>query len=107
MPEHYRGLLRHDRIMKSIPYKHLTLLILFVLFAPSLLAQSSPWGTVAQKMGQEFTGPIVRGFSLVAIVVGGLTLAFSEGGGKRTLGGLIFGLGMALGATQFMSWLFA
>jgi type IV secretory pathway VirB2 component (pilin) len=57
-------------------------------------------------MADEFTGPIVQGFSLVAIVIGGLTMAFSEGGGKRTLGGLIFGLGMALSAARFMTWLF-
>ena len=90
----------------SIPYKQLTLLILFGLFASSLFGQD-PWSGAATRMATAFTGPIVRGFSLVAIVVGGLTLAFSEGGGKRTLGGLIFGLGMALGATQFMSWLFS
>ena len=80
---------------------------LFGIVAVSLWAQQSPWGMVAKKMGDEFTGPIVRGFSLVAIVIGGLTLAFSDGGGKRTIGGLIFGLGMALGAAQFMTWLFA
>lgn len=72
-----------------------------------LLAQSSPWGNAATKLATEFAGPIARGFSLVAIVIGGLTLAFSDGGGKRTLGSLIFGLGMALGAAQFMTWLFA
>lgn len=74
--------------------------------AQGLLAQQSPWGSAATKLSQEFTGPIAKGFALVAIVVGGLSLAFSEGGGRRAIGGLIFGLGMALGAAQMITWLF-
>jgi type IV secretory pathway VirB2 component (pilin) len=54
----------------------------------------------------SFTGPIARGLSLVAIVVGGLSFAFGEGDSKRMLAGIIFGLGMALGAVQLMAWLF-
>lgn len=87
--------------------KPTTILLLVALLTGAPLLAQDPWSGAATRMATAFTGPIVRGFSLVAIVVGGLTLAFSEGGGKRTLGGLIFGLGMALGATQFMSWLFS
>jgi hypothetical protein len=32
--------------------------------------------------------------------------AFGEGAAKRTLAGVIFGVGMAVGAVNFMSWLF-
>jgi type IV secretion system protein TrbC len=78
----------------------------FSLFSQVLLAQQSPWGTSAQRLGQEFNGPIARGLSLVALVVGGLTVAFSEGNGARIFGSLVFGLGLALGAAQFVTWLF-
>ena len=78
-----------------------------LLTAAPLFAQPSPWGKAAIIRSTELAGPIARGFSLVAIVLGGLTLAFSEGGGKRTLGGLIFGVSMALSAAQFVAWLFA
>jgi type IV secretory pathway VirB2 component (pilin) len=54
----------------------------------------------------SFTGPIARGLSLVAIVIGGLTFAYGEGGSKRILAGIIFGVGMAIGAVNFMAWLF-
>lgn len=54
----------------------------------------------------SFTDPIATGLSLVAIVVGGLTFAYGEGQSKRTLAGIIFGVGMAIGAVNFMSWLF-
>src|SRR5262249_20625143 len=47
-----------------------------------------------------------RGLSLVAIVVGGLMFAFGEGQSKRTLAGIIFGVGMAVGAVNFMAWVF-
>jgi type IV secretory pathway VirB2 component (pilin) len=68
---------------------------------------SSPWENAVNALEVSFTGPIARGLSLVAIVVGGLTYAFDTGGdSKRMLAGIIFGLGMALGAVQLMSWLF-
>jgi type IV secretory pathway VirB2 component (pilin) len=72
----------------------------------TLSAQTDPWSATATKIGVAFTGPIAKGFALVAIVLGGLQLAFSEGGGKQRIGGLIFGLGLALGAASFLSWLF-
>ena len=53
-----------------------------------------------------FTGPIARGLSLIAVVVGGLMFAFGEGGSKKALAGIIFGLGMAMGAANFLAWLF-
>jgi hypothetical protein len=42
----------------------------------------------------------------VSIVVGGLIFAFGEGQSKRTLAGIIFGVGMSIGAVNFMAWLF-
>jgi len=32
--------------------------------------------------------------------------AFGEGGSKQQLAGIVFGLGMALGAANFITWLF-
>ena len=82
------------------------LAILLSAFATCVFAQS-PWATMAERLSQDFSGPIARGLSIVAIVVGGLTVAFSEGGGRRVVGGILFGLGMALGAARFVSWLFS
>ena len=66
----------------------------------------SPWETAVDQLKAAFTGPIARGLSLVAIVVGGLMFAFGEGDSKRALAGIVFGVGMAVGAVTFMSWLF-
>ncbi len=74
-----------------------------------LLAQgtgTSPWVTAVNELAATFTGPLAKGLSLIAIVVGGLMFAYGEGGSKRALAGTVFGLGMALGAANFMKWLF-
>lgn len=77
-----------------------------VILPAPLLADGSPWESAVNVLQTAFTGPIARGLSLVAIVVGGLMFAFGEGESKRTLAGIVFGIGMAIGAVNFMSWLF-
>lgn len=69
-------------------------------------AQSDPWENAVQVLQTAFTGPIARGLALVAIVVGGLMFAFGEGQSKKMLAGIVFGVGMAIGAVNFMAWLF-
>ncbi len=85
----------------------LQLLALITVLVATAHAQTSPWETVATRLATAFTGAIAKGLALVAIVLGGLTLAFSEAGGKRAIGGLVFGCGLALGASNFMTWLFS
>ena len=77
-----------------------------VLVPVSSYAQGSPWEIAVTVLMTSFTGPIARGLSLVSIVVGGVTFAFGEGGSKRLLAGIVFGVGMAIGAVNFMAWLF-
>ncbi len=75
------------------------------LAAPAY-AQNDPWDNAVNVLKQAFTGPIATGLSLVAIVVGGLMFAFGEGQSKRVFAGIVFGIGMAIGAVNFMAWLF-
>ena len=79
--------------------------VLMCLATPAF-AQSNPWESAVSALQTSMTGPIAKGCSLVAIFVGGLIFAFGEGGSKKMLSGIIFGLGMALGAANFMTWLF-
>ena len=67
---------------------------------------NSPWENAVGVLQQAFTSTIARGLSLVAIVVSGLTFAFGEGGSKRVLAGVLFGVGMAIAAVNFLAWLF-
>ena len=66
----------------------------------------SPWENAVLVLQTAFTGPIARGLSLVAVVVGGLLFAFGDGDSKRMLAGIVFGVGMAIGAVNFVDWLF-
>jgi len=65
----------------------------------------SPWENAVSVLQLAFTSTIARRLSLVAIVVSGLTFAFGEGGSKCVLAGVLFGVGMAITAVNFLSWL--
>lgn len=78
-----------------------------LLAAPAFAqAGTSPWENAVNVLETAFTSTIARGLSLVAIVVAGLTFAFGEGGSKRILAGVLFGVGMAIAAVNFLAWLF-
>ena len=81
-------------------------IISLVLAAPAFAQANSPWENAVNVLQQAFTSTIARGLSLVAIVVSGLTFAFGEGGSKRVLAGVLFGVGMAIAAVNFLAWLF-
>jgi type IV secretory pathway VirB2 component (pilin) len=80
--------------------------ITLALAVPAFAQGNSPWENAVNVLQQAFTSTIARGLSLVAIVVSGLTFAFGEGGSKRVLAGVLFGVGMAIAAVNFMAWLF-
>src|SRR2546430_2412843 len=69
---------------------------ILILAAPALAQTGSPWENAVNVLMQAFTSTIARGLSLVAIVLAGLTFAFGEGGSKRVLAGVLFGVGMAI-----------
>src|SRR5215813_6523735 len=93
----------------SIPrfIRRLSVVAVVAIASPTIvLGAVSPWENAVSVLQSSFTGPIARGLSLVAIVVGGLMFAFGEGESKRMLAGIVFGVGMAIGAVNFMAWLF-
>lgn len=90
----------------SIAARLSTCVLCIVLGAATLAAQQSPWESAASRLQQTFTGPLARSLALVAIVVGGILFMFGEGSAKRTIAGIVFGGGLALGAVNFVSWLF-
>ena len=51
--------------------------------APVFAQGVSPWLNAVDVLQQAFTGPLARGLSLIAIVIGGLMFAFGEGGSKK------------------------
>jgi type IV secretory pathway VirB2 component (pilin) len=104
-------LLRGENFRLKIARRYVPTLVMFaaglLLAAPAFAqAGNSPWENAVNVLQQAFTSTIARGLSLVAIVVAGLTFAFGEGGSKRILAGVLFGVGMAIAAVNFLSWLF-
>ena len=83
-----------------------SLLGLFLAAPTFAQAGNSPWENAVNVLQQAFTSTIARGLSLVAIVVSGLTFALGEGGSKRVLAGVLFGVGMAIAAVNFLAWMF-
>jgi type IV secretion system protein TrbC len=101
-----RFLPRATRFLRSSP-RLLVAMMGLALAAPAFALQAnSPWENAVGVLQQAFTSTIARGLSLVAIVVSGLTFAFGEGGSKRVLAGVLFGVGMAIAAVNFLAWLF-
>jgi type IV secretory pathway VirB2 component (pilin) len=78
---------------------------LFLLFVLPLYAQtgSDPWDNAVNVLKTAFTGTIATGLSLVAIVVGGLMFAYGEGQSKKTIAGIVFGVGMAIEAVKLVA----
>ena len=100
-------------LRRTMPFSRLARQFLSLIFGLMLAAPdfaqatgNSPWENAVNVLQQAFTSTIARGLSLVAIVVSGLTFAFGEGGSKRVLAGVLFGVGMAIAAVNFMAWLF-
>jgi Flp pilus assembly CpaF family ATPase len=96
----------HEMRKRSIPFRiwlrlFSLALVALALAAPVFGQANSPWENAANVLQQAFTTTIARGLSLVAIVVSGLTFAFGEGGSKRVLAGVLFGVGMAIAAVKF------
>jgi type IV secretory pathway VirB2 component (pilin) len=96
---------RHPTSKRPSPTAIVAAALLAAVFVPVLHAQS-PWESAVNVLQISFTGPIARGLSLISIVIGGITFAFGEGQSKRLLAGIVFGVGMAIGAVNFMAWLF-
>lgn len=92
--------------IRSFRFRRLAVVPLAVALSVPAFAQGSPWEAAVDALKTSFTGPIAKGLSLVAIVIGGLMFAYGEGHGKTVFAGLIFGVGMAIAAVNFMSWAF-
>jgi type IV secretion system protein TrbC len=101
-----KALWRRATKLTLVPRTLVAVAIGLILAAPALAQGTSPWENAVNVLETAFTSTIARGLSLVAIVVAGLTFAFGEGGSKRILAGVLFGVGMAIAAVNFLAWLF-
>ena len=84
-------------------------IFLFVLLVPVVAhaqaAGASPFETGFSAMQTLFTGTVAKVASLIAIVLGGYQFAHGEPGAKRALAGVAAGTGIAVLATNVLTWL--
>jgi type IV secretory pathway VirB2 component (pilin) len=89
------------------PVRQSAIVFCLLALSPALaLAQSgSPFDTGFTALQTLFTGTIAKVASLIAIVIGGYEFAHGEPGAKKTLAGVAAGTGVAVLATNVLSWL--
>jgi len=95
---------RHFRALQDS--KAIFLLLLLVPAAVhAQAAGGSPFDTGFSAMQNLFTGTVAKVASLIAIVVGGYQFAHGEPGAKKALAGVAAGTGIAVLATNVLTWL--
>lgn len=76
-----------------------------MVYAPSAFAEI-PWIAPICKVANSLSGPVVTACATIAIVVAGIMYAMDEVSSMfKKAGGLIIGLGIAIGFTKFITWL--
>ena len=73
--------------------------------AHAQLVGGSPFETGFSAMKTLFTGTVAKVASLIAIVLGGYQFAHGEPGTKKALAGVAAGTGIAVLATNVLTWL--
>jgi type IV secretion system protein VirB2 len=88
----------HTRIVPFV-------ILLFLLPIAAQAQSGSPFDSGFTNLQTLFTGTIAKVASLIAIVIGGYGFAHGEPGAKKNLAGVAAGTGIAVLATNVLSWL--
>ena len=95
-----------SRILNQLIPKYWLLLWIALALPVEAHAQSgSPFDSGFTNLQTLFTGTIAKVASLIAIVIGGYGFAHGEPGAKKNLAGVAAGTGIAVLATNVLSWL--
>lgn len=80
-----------------------TALAMLALAAPAYAAGSGmPWEGPLEQIVDSITGPVARAAAVIAIVIAGVTIIFSEGGGGvRKLAFVGLGIAIMFAAVSF------
>jgi type IV secretion system protein VirB2 len=108
MSSHIRHVVPQRKVNAPQRCLRLSLLlpVLFLILPAMAYAQSgSPFDTGLTSIQTLFTGTIAKVASLIAIVIGGYQFAHGEPGAKKSLAGVAAGTGIAVLATNVLSWL--
>jgi type IV secretion system protein VirB2 len=91
--------------MKSVCLKRIAVIAvaMLALAAPAYAAGSGmPWEGPLEQIVDSITGPVARAAAVIAIVIAGVTIIFSEGGGGvRKLAFVGLGIAIMFAAVSF------
>jgi type IV secretory pathway VirB2 component (pilin) len=91
--------------MKSVRLKRIAAIAvaMLALAAPAYAAGSGmPWEGPLEQIVDSITGPVARAAAVIAIVIAGVTIIFSEGGGGvRKLAFVGLGIAIMFAAVSF------
>ena len=87
----------------QIPKMFTIAIAIAALAAPAYAAGSGmPWEGPLQQIVDSITGPVARAAAVIAIVIAGITIIFSEGGGGvRKLAFVGLGIAIMFAAVSF------
>ena len=92
-----------DRFERARPVGGALVLVALCLAAPAYAAGSGmPWEGPLEQIVDSITGPVARAAAVIAIVIAGVTIIFSEGGGGvRKLAFVGLGIAVMFAAVSF------
>jgi type IV secretion system protein VirB2 len=95
----------HEGGLRRIRFSLHLLVVLLVIPVAAFAQGGSPFDNGFTALQTLFTGTVAKVASLIAIVVGGYQFAHGEPGAKKSLAGVAAGTGIAVLATNVLTWL--
>lgn len=93
-----------SRLASSRRVSPVFLVLIVAVFASDAVAAGSgmPWEGPLEQIVDSITGPVARAAAVIAIVIAGVTIIFSEGGGGvRKLAFVGLGIAVMFAAVSF------
>ena len=95
----------HEGGLSRVRFSLHLLVVLLVIPVAAFAQGGSPFDSGFTALQTLFTGTVAKVASLIAIVVGGYQFAHGEPGAKKSLAGIAAGTGIAVLATNVLTWL--
>lgn len=90
-------------ILRALSRSSVCVIVLLALIGPAHASGSGmPWEGPLEQIVDSITGPVARAAAVIAIVIAGVTIIFSEGGGGvRKLAFVGLGIAVMFAAVSF------
>ena len=90
-------------ILRALARSSVWVIVLWALTGPAHASGSGmPWEGPLEQIVDSITGPVARAAAVIAIVIAGVTIIFSEGGGGvRKLAFVGLGIAVMFAAVSF------